>query len=298
MVIEDLLSRARKVKIHLILVAQDTTQNGIGINNTNLAAGIAFKCTDWHTSKAIIGRPDATKLSGKGFMYFRCNQYEEIRKLRGSFMPPQKIMAMLEAMDFSGSNTKGKYDEVKYEKTTVKKDAQLPDASSDYVPEEAKNDEEQYLMEIVEWIWKNKKENISNKQIKDNFKMGYDRANGFLQLLEGTKIVSAQRKGTKLGRIVNLEKAEDFFRGHGCLDDNEKGDLSQILDVVDEEGISEEYIDTVGESADIQEAKERKPVDVSLQLEQGDKIYKNISAVNKAVKSHSYRDQFKKGSAH
>ena len=48
-VIEDLLARARKVKIHLVLAAQDTTKDGIGIKNTNLAAGIAFRCTNWHT---------------------------------------------------------------------------------------------------------------------------------------------------------------------------------------------------------------------------------------------------------
>ena len=70
---EDLLARARKVKIHLVLAAQDTTKDGIGIKNTNLAAGIAFRCTNWHTSKVIIGESDAVNLYGKGAMYFRCD---------------------------------------------------------------------------------------------------------------------------------------------------------------------------------------------------------------------------------
>ena len=64
-VIEDLLARARKVKIHLVLAAQDTTKDGIGIKNTNLAAGIAFRCTNWHTSRVIIGESDAVNLYRK-----------------------------------------------------------------------------------------------------------------------------------------------------------------------------------------------------------------------------------------
>lgn len=297
-VIEDLLSRARKVKIHLILAAQNTTKNGIGINNTNLAAGIAFKCTDWHTSKAIIGGPDATKLSGKGFMYFRCDQYEGIRKLRGSFMPSEKIMDMLDTMDFGSNNITEKYDEVKFETATLNKDSQMEAVPSDNLPESKKSEEEQFLMEIVEWIWKNKRESVSNNQLKDNFKMGYNRANVFLRFLEKAEIVSAQRKGTKLGRTVDLDKAEYFLKQYGCLDSNEEDDLSQVSNVVDEEGTSEENIDTVGESADIQEAKEGNPVDASLQLEQGDKTNIDVSAMKNAVKSHSYRDKFKKWPAH
>ena len=53
-IIEDLLARARKVKIHLVLAAQDATKGSMYIKNTNLAAGIAFQCTNRSTSKAII----------------------------------------------------------------------------------------------------------------------------------------------------------------------------------------------------------------------------------------------------
>lgn len=110
-VIEDLLARARKVKIHLVLAAQDTTKDGIGIKNTNLAAGIAFKCTNWHTSKSIIGESYATELFGQGSMYFRYDQYG-LRKLQGSFMPTEEIMDMLDTMEFSQSSAGKQYDEV------------------------------------------------------------------------------------------------------------------------------------------------------------------------------------------
>ena len=261
-VIEDLLARARKVNIHLVLSAQDMTQSSIEIKNTNLAAGIAFRCTNWHTSKAIIGDTVATELSGKGAMYFKCDQFEGLKRLQGSYMLPEEIMDTLDAMDFGDSNFIGKYEKVIFEIDTIKKESQSDTA---YASEGEEDRDEQLLVGIVEWIWKSKRENISNKQIKDRFKMGYDRANGFLRLLEGAEIVSAQRKGTKLGRTVDLEKAEDFLRGHGCLDDNEEGDLPQIQNGADAEPepIPEENsITTVG-PVDVQEAKDDNPVDIT-----------------------------------
>lgn len=73
MVIEDLLSSARKVNINLVLSAQNATQGNIDINNTNFGAGIAFRAGNIHNSIAIIGEPDAKHLSGKGAMYFKCD---------------------------------------------------------------------------------------------------------------------------------------------------------------------------------------------------------------------------------
>lgn len=292
-VIEDLLARARKVKIHLVLSAQDTTQGSIGIKNTNLAAGIAFRCTNWHTSKAIIGDTVATDLSGKGAMYLKCDQYEGLKRLQGSYMPPEEIMDTLDAMDFGDSNFKGKYEKVIFEIDAIKKESQSDTA---YASEGEEDSDEQLLVGIVEWIWKSKRENISNKQIKDNFKMGYDRANGFLRLLEGAEIVSAQRKGTKLGRTVDLEKAEDFLRAHGCLDDSEEGDLPQIQNGTDAEPepIPEENsITTVG-PVDIQEAKDDNPVDIIPRSE----WIKRIKKDSNSVKTYSKRHKRRKRPAH
>ena len=291
-VIEDLLARARKVKIHLVLSAQDVTQGVIDIKNTNLAAGIAFRCTSWHNSKAIIGDTVAVNLSGKGAMYFKSEQYEGLVRLQGSYMPPEEIMDMLDAMNFSSNNIKEKYDEVGFELGASKEDAQSETANA--LGREEKS-EEQKLVEIVERIYNDKRKNISNKQLKDNFGMGYDRANRFLRLLEEAEIVSEQRKGTKLPRIVNLDKAEIFLKEYGCLDDNGEGNLSQLSDVVDAERISEENIDTEDESADIQEVKDDNLVDASLQLEHRNKTKIDINA----VKLHSIRQKLiKKRPAH
>ena len=213
-VIEDLLARARKVKIHLVLAAQDTTKDGIGIKNTNLAAGIAFRCTNWHTSKVIIGESDAVNLYGKGAMYFRCDQYEGLRRLQGSFMPTEEIMSMLHTMNFSQCSVGHRYDDVKLTNETLQVGSQSGTSPITCDSGIEVDPDEQCFIEIVKWIRDDKKETISNKQLKDKFEMGYDRANRFLQRLEDAGIISEQKKGTKLPRTVKQDKLEEFLNSH------------------------------------------------------------------------------------
>lgn len=231
-VIEDLLARARKVKIHLVLAAQDTTKGGIGIKNTNLAAGIAFRCTNWRTSKAIIGESYATELFGQGSMYFRCNQYG-LRKLQGSFMLPEEIMDMLDTMDFSQSSAGKQYDEVYLGSETLLENTRLGSSLVTCDTEIEADLDKQRFIEIVMWIRDDKKEKISNKQLKDKFEMGYDRANRFLQMLEDAGIISEQKKGTKLARTVNQDKLEEFLNSHGDTGSAGGAASNQALDSPD-----------------------------------------------------------------
>lgn len=232
-VIEDLLARARKVKIHLVLAAQDTTKDGIGIKNTNLAAGIALRCTNWHTSKVIIGESDAVNLYGKGAMYFRCDQYEGLRRLQGSFMHTEEIMSMLHTMNFSQCSVGHRYDDVKLINETLQGGAQSGTSPITCDSEIEVDPDKQCFVEIIKWIRDDKKEKISNKQLKDKFEMGYDRANRFLQRLEDAGIISHQKKGTKLPRTVNLDKLEEFLNSHRYTGDAAEATSNQISDSSD-----------------------------------------------------------------
>ena len=231
-VIEDLLARARKVKIHLVLAAQDTTKGGIGIKKTNLAAGIAFKCTNWHTSKSIIGESYATELFGQGSMYFRYDQYG-LRKLQGSFMPTEEIMDMLDTMEFSQSSAGKQYDEVHLGSETLLENTRLGSSLVTCDTEIEADLDKQRFIEIVMWIRDDKKEKISNKQLKDKFEMGYDRANRFLQMLEDAGIISEQKKGTKLPRTVNQDKLEEFLNSREDTDSAGGAASNQALDSSD-----------------------------------------------------------------
>ena len=221
-IIEDLLARARKVKIHLILTAQDTTKEGIGIKNTNLAAGIAFKCTNWHTSKVIIGESDAVNLSGEGAMYFRHNG---LKRLQGSFILEDDIEGELDKINFFYSET---YDGI---------DFQL-DSVQGYNDTERRKEEptiedkgDALLLEMV--VWLQDKEDVSNNQIKHKFKMGYDVAKRFLSQLEDAGIVSPGIKGERKARMVYPEKVNEFLNRHGDTGSASGATPNQVLDSSD-----------------------------------------------------------------
>lgn len=211
-VISDLLSRARKVKIHLVLAAQDVTQGNIEVKHTNLAARMAFRCTNWHASRAIIGDSDAENLSGKGSMYFKCEQHEGIRRVQGSFMPPEEIMDLLDQLEFTYSNPARKYDEVEFETTSIQKSISVKTPSN---LSSAADDDEKRLVEIVENILDEKLETLSNNQLKCRFQMGYDVANRFLKRLEELEIIDKLEKRMKKSRKVNMDKAREFLQSYG-----------------------------------------------------------------------------------
>jgi hypothetical protein len=233
MLVADLLERARKVKIHLILAAQDATQGNIAIKNTNFDAAIAFMCTNEYGSRAIINAPDARNLSEKGAMYFKCYQHDGLKRMQGSFMKPVEIMDMLDGIKLDDGAIQ--HNEVKSELRSL---AGLNDAILEAdVPHQQDTDEEM-LARIIIWLLGQNK--ISNKQIKDYFEMGYDRAKVFLSKLESSNLVTNQKTGSKLSRTVIPKSMDDipvkvmeFLVGCGYTKDEVKNALNKRSSIAD-----------------------------------------------------------------
>lgn len=231
MLLTDLLERARKVKIHLILAAQDSTKGNIAIKMTNIDAAIAFKCTNRYDSQAILHAPDAINLSGKGSMYFRCYQHEGLKRMQGSFMKPIEIIDMLDNMNFDSNDIEGQWNEVFETKLLPK----FIDVEPESVSSSSEDTHVEMLVKISMWALGQDK--ISNKQIKDHFEMGYDRANLFLSELESFGLITKAKKGTKLPRTVIPKKIEDipistveFLEKHGYNETNIKNALYRRKD--------------------------------------------------------------------
>lgn len=231
MMLADLLERARKVKIHLILAAQDATKGNIAIKNTNFDAAMAFMCTNEHDSKAIINAPDAKNLSEKGAMYFKCYQHDGLKRMQGSFMKPVEIMDMLD--DIKLDDRAIRYNEVKSELRSL---AGLNDVTLEADSPNHQDTNEEMLAKIIIWLLGQDK--ISNKQIKDHFEMGYDRAKVFLSKLESSNLVTNQRKGTKLSRTVIPKSMDDIpvnimelLVGCGYTKDDVKNALSRRIGI-------------------------------------------------------------------
>ena len=107
-----------------------------------------------------------------------------------------------------------RYDDVKLINETLQGGAQSGTSPITCDSEIEVDPDKQCFVEIIKWIRDDKKEKISNKQLKDKFEMGYDRANRFLQRLEDAGIISEQKKGTKLPRTVKQDKLEEFLNSH------------------------------------------------------------------------------------
>lgn len=204
MLLADLLERARKIKIHLILTAQDASKGNIAIKMTNLA-GIAFKCTNPYDSRTIINSTEAMHLSGKGSMYFKSEQHDGLLRVQGTFMSPQEIMDMLDNMKFDYVDGEREYNEVKIEPILLPRlNEVIPQADSS----NHQDTHEEILAKLIIWLLGQDK--ISNKQIKDHFEMGYDRAKVFLSELESFGLITEPKRGTKLPRIVIPKSMDDI----------------------------------------------------------------------------------------
>ena len=283
-IIEDLLERARKVKIHLVLAAQNSSKSSIDIRTTNLGARIAFRCTNRYDSQAIIETSDAVNLPGKGSMYFKCDYYEGLKRLQGSYMSPKEIMDILDNINFTYD---GQYEEIKFQLASLQV-SENSEAEYEFAFDE--DEDEKLLLEIVEWL--QDKETVSNNQIKRYFKMGYDRANVFLERLEEAEIISKnQKKGVKRSRIVDPDKVKEFLSKHNYIADVAGMSLEQVADKPgDIESVQEQDIEPSTEISDIQADDSESTL--------SPKIKSDIKINSNAVKKYSNRRRKKKKPAH
>ena len=288
-IIEDLLERARKVKIHLVLATQNSSKDNIEIRTTNLGARIAFKCNNRYESQALIESSDAVNLSGKGVMYFKCDQHEGIRRIQGSFMDTVEIEDMLDRMDFMDKCDGRKYDEIK-----------IPFNSSYEVNEDEtkqeslsiEDEDEKILLEIVRWM--QDKKCISNNQLKHDFEMGYERANRFLARLEKAGLISAQKRGAKLPRKIEQDEVEQYLKRYKDIAENEvEKDINTDNMQLVKEFAQEQNIESIVEESDIR-GMEVKSVSVPSQS----KPKQRIKIDPKLIGEHTSRHKDKKRSAH
>lgn len=262
MIIVDLLERARKVKIHLVLVTQNASKGNIKIGTTNLGASIAFKCKTRYDSEAIIESSDAVDLSAKGAMYIKCYLYDGLKRVQGSYMQEIEIIDMLEKMEFNQECREGHYDEVKFVPSlSTKSDADV--LNSDIHILEDTSDE--LLDQII--ILALKKNKISNNIIKNSFEMGYDRANKYLDQLEKEGIISKLKEGTKLSRRVNVDRGKEFLINHGYTENAKEGTfikVEQISGIQSEINLAQEQsVESVVEESDVSELVENVSVNTS-----------------------------------
>jgi len=89
--ISNLLRRGRHAKIHMVLATQECAKQDMLINRTNLNARMAFACSDFYSSRNILGESGAENLTGKGAMLFKSPRLRNSVYLQGAYMSTEEI---------------------------------------------------------------------------------------------------------------------------------------------------------------------------------------------------------------
>ena len=97
--INDLLRRARKVKIFLILASQSTKQGDLkGIGLTNLTSRVSFRSDSKSNIQSELGCPGAEKLMGKGDMLLKTSAYDAPLRLQGAYISEDEIIEQVKLL--------------------------------------------------------------------------------------------------------------------------------------------------------------------------------------------------------
>ena len=189
--ISQLLRRGRHGKIHLVLAAQDPAKKEINCDISNITARIAFTCAKSNYSMTILGESGAHRLSGEGEMYFRSPKHTGLMYIKGANISDDEINAVCDRMH-------AKYDKTSWDDsnkfTICSKNRLLVSVGTDNPQvidhaEEVLDAENKLIAEFIMLALKSK--TFSALHIIKARKMGWPRANAFLERLYSYGIVGA-----------------------------------------------------------------------------------------------------------
>jgi len=175
-------------------------------------------------------------LYGKGAICFKSNEHEGIKRLQGSYMPPEEIMNMLDNMNYNYEDTKNQYEDVIFEPVKFQEPGNTDtktESSSDSCDYNKKLLEKTVVLALIKGKISDDeiKEHgeLSNNKIKLFCGVAYNTANMLLADLAKYGIVREQKK-KKQGRPVESDKAVKFLHEHGYTIDSIEAVLNELAE--------------------------------------------------------------------
>ena len=193
--LENLLRKGRHSKIHMVLATQEPAKQDMLINLNNINARMAFTCSDFYSSRSILGEGGAEKLSGNGALLFTSPAHTTPLPLQGAFMATEemrKLIGHVLSKPHDCSNM--------FVMPEVDLSSALATGSRDFV-----SDANKELASVI--MWALNREKVSDIQVRENFNMG-NRASEIVEVLFDMGIVSA--KFSKQPRTVIPTSFEDL----------------------------------------------------------------------------------------
>lgn len=196
-IISNLMRLGRNAKIHMVLIAQDPLIKEMKCEIGNATARLAFTCANPNYSVTILGKGGAEKLSGNGEMYFKSPQHPGLQYIKGAFISTCEIEEVCNVI--CAEYEKTEWDK-RFKFTVDTRNLSLTEENTinllpaNLVITQQDNDDKLFA-EIIMWALGCK--TISAQQITSTFttRMGWPKANGFVEKLQAFGIV-----GSLLGR--------------------------------------------------------------------------------------------------
>jgi S-DNA-T family DNA segregation ATPase FtsK/SpoIIIE len=236
--LSDILRRGRHAKIHIVLAAHNPTQKNMHIDISDIPARMAFRCAKFTNSITIIGESGAEKLLGNGDMLFQSPFFDKPQRIQGAYVSDEQVNTTLKhvQLKYSNKSTKGKiFDLINDKKNgfTISNEDLLeiePKFDLQIDPPINKREvDDKLLAKIIIWVLAHN--SISCNLIKDTFRIGWKRADEFLEKLYGFGIVG--NIYAKLPRSVipvdYVDLSDDivsFLNKHGYSEEVIKNALS------------------------------------------------------------------------
>jgi S-DNA-T family DNA segregation ATPase FtsK/SpoIIIE len=216
-ILTTLFRSGRHSKIHVTLATHEATKQDMQIKLTNVNTRMAFRCTNHHASKSILGESGADRLHGKGAMLFKSPLHPIPIDLQGSFISLSDTEQLIRNINSKEHDKSKKF--VIDSKSLTPPIYQIKHSSgSDQVSESRKE-----LADII--IWSLSRVQISKKQIKDEFKMG-NRVNEIMIELLRMNIVTD--KDSNKPRDVIVKEISDL--------------PEEVMNILKKSGFTEEQI--------------------------------------------------------
>jgi S-DNA-T family DNA segregation ATPase FtsK/SpoIIIE len=198
--ISSLLRKGRHAKIHMVLATQESAKQDMLINCNNINARMAFTCSDFYSSRSILGEGGAEKLPGKGTMLFKSFEHPKPLCLQGPLISTQEIEQLILRILSKPHNLKNKF---------VITDLEMPQSligepdTLDKKTTKLENSNNE-MVSII--LWTLGRKDIAAYSLKQRFHMG-NRAVGVLDQLFKMKLIAA--KFANQPRVVIPQRIED-----------------------------------------------------------------------------------------
>lgn len=196
--ISNLLRKGRHAKIHIVLATQESAKQDMLINCNNLNARMAFTCSDFYSSRSILGEGGAEKLPGKGAMLFRSPEQPKPLCLQGACISTKDIEQLIVRITSATHDFRNKF--VIEESEAL----QIPVVETGVLEQRTLKDNKE-LADIIMWALNRK--SISTLQIQREFRMG-NRATDLVEELGKMNLIAD--KFANLPRAVLPQCIEDI----------------------------------------------------------------------------------------